>query len=253
MLFNEIIVGPIKSRRLGRSLGVNILHREAKICTFNCIYCECGLNFSAGSKLPKREEIKEALKRKLMQMNENGEEIDVITFAGNGEPTTHPKFYEIVEDTVVLRNMYMPNAKVTVLSNATMIGMSKVREALKMVDNNILKLDSAIQETAELINQPVGKYSVMKIIEEMKKFGGECIVQTMFLRGTMDGKTVDNTTEEEVKAWVAAVAEVKPKMVQLYSIDRQTPIDTLVKVEGPELEIIAQKIKDLGIETFVTY
>lgn len=122
-----------------------------------------------------------------------------------------------------------------------------------MVDNNILKLDSAIQETAELINQPVGKYSVMKIIEEMKKFGGECIVQTMFLRGTMDGKTVDNTTEEEVKAWVAAVAEIKPKMVQLYSIDRQTPIDTLVKVEGPELEIIAQKIKDLGIETFVTY
>lgn len=253
MLFNEIIVGPIKSRRLGRSLGVNILHREAKICTFNCIYCECGLNFSAESRLPKREEIKGALKKKLRQMNENGEEIDVITFAGNGEPTSHPKFYEIVMDTIALRDMYMPNAKVTVLSNATMIGMSKVREALKMVDNNILKLDSAIQETVELINQPVGKYSVMKVVEDMKKFGGECVVQTMFLRGTLNGKAIDNTTEEEVNAWVAAVAEIKPRLVQLYSIDRKTPIDTLVKVEGPELETIAQKIKDLGIETFVTY
>lgn len=253
MLFNQIIVGPIHSRRFGKSLGVNILYKEAKICSFNCIYCECGLNFSGESPLPQRLEVRHALKARLKKFQKEGEPIDVITFAGNGEPTTHPKFYEIVKDTIELRDHYYPEAKVTVLSNATMLGLSKVREALKLVDNNVLKLDSAIQETAERINKPVGNYSVAKVIENMKKFNGECWVQTMFLRGSVNGVPVDNTTEEEINAWVAALAEIKPKGVQLYSIDRPTPYDTLTKVEGQELEVIAERVKAMGIETLVTY
>lgn len=254
MLFREIIVGPIKSRRLGRSLGVNLLHQEAKICTFDCIYCECGLNFKAESHQPTPQEVHDALEKRLKEMQAKGEEIDVITFAGNGEPTTHAHFAEIVDDCIALRDKYMPNAKLSVLSNATMLWKKDVVEALKKIDNNILKLDSAIESTARIINQPQQSfYTVAKAIEGMMQFDHKCVIQTMFLRGSFKGLKVDNTTPEEIDAWVEAVKKVMPRQVQLYSIDRKTPVDTLVKVEGGELEVIARRIKDLGIETIVTY
>ena len=254
MLFHEIIVGPIRSRRLGRSLGVNLLHQEAKICTFDCIYCECGLNFRAESHQPTRKEVYEALESKLRLMSEAKEGLDVITFAGNGEPTTHPHFAEIVEDCRILRNKYMPNARLSVLSNATMLWKKEVVEALQRVDNNILKLDSAFDETVRLINQPQQReYSVARVVEGMKQFQGECVVQTMFLRGEVNGVKIDNTTEREVEAWLEVIREVKPRQVQLYSLDRVPPIDTLVKVEGAELEKIAERVKAMGIETIVTY
>ena len=254
MLFHEIIVGPIHSRRLGRSLGVNLLHQEAKICTFDCVYCECGLNFRAESHQPTREEVHEALERKLREMQAGNELLDVITFAGNGEPTTHPHFAEIVDDCIALRDKYMPEARLSVLSNATMLWKDEVVEALRRVDNNILKLDSAFDETVRLVNQPQQSfYTVEKVVEGMIRFEGRCVIQTMFLRGTVNGVRVDNTTEREVEAWLEVVKRVKPRQVQLYSLDRKTPIDTLIKVEGPELEVIAKKVKELGIETIVTY
>lgn len=255
MLFNEIIVGPIHSRRLGRSLGVNILHQTAKICTFNCIYCECGLNFpNPESHQPTPEEVSRALEAKLRELNERHEEIDVITFAGNGEPTTHPRFAEIVDLCLGLRDKYMPRARLSVLSNATMIGRKEVADALRRVDNNILKLDSAFDATARLINRPGNpEYSIEKTIEGMQQFKGRCIVQTMFLRGTVEGRPIDNTTEAEIEAWVYAISRIQPRMVQLYSLDRIPPYPTLEKVEGPELEQIARRVKELGIETLVTY
>ncbi len=254
MLFHDIIIGPIHSRRLGTSLGVNLLHPEAKICTFNCIYCECGLNFVADSKMPIPEQVHEALENKLKELKADEQHIDVITFAGNGEPTTHPQFGRIVDDVIALRNEYAPEAKLSLLSNATMLHRPEIVEALHKIDNNILKIDSAIEETVRLMNQPQQpNFSIAKMIEQMKDFKGECIVQTMFLRGTVNGRCIDNTTDEEVTAWVELVKKVMPREVQLYSIDRKTPIEGLEKICGEELEQIAARIEALGIKTLVTY
>ncbi len=250
VLFNEIIFGPIRSRRLGISLGVNLLPSFSKICNFDCIYCECGWNADnrGESRFNSREEVFEALKCRLAQMKDEGELPDVITFAGNGEPTLNPHFEDIISDTITLRNEYAPNAKVSVLSNATMLGKESVVRALKRVDNNILKLDSAFDSTARLMNNPSSNsYSIRNIVEQMKQFNGELIVQTMFLRGTIDGKCVDNTTPEEISAWVAAIQEIAPKQVMVYSIDRDTPCDTIYKVSRAELQAIAQHVEALGI------
>lgn len=252
MLFHEIIIGPIHSRRLGRSLGVNLLHQEAKICSFNCIYCECGWNFNAESHQPSRTEVRGALEKRMMELAEAGQGIDVITFAGNGEPTTHREFPQIIDDTIVLRNKYFPDARISVLSNATMVWKPDVRDALLRVDNNIQKLDSAVQSTVELINQPQGRYSVEKVIADLARFDGEVIIQTLFLRGEYGGKVVDNTTEEEVEAWLEALGRIRPKEVMLYSLDRATPAHNLIKVEAPELQKIADRVEALGIRTQVT-
>ena len=252
MLFDTVIIGPIHSRRLGRSLGVNLLHQTAKICSFNCIYCECGWNFRAESHQPKRDEVRSALEAKMIELTNANQGIDVITFAGNGEPTTHPEFPEIINDTIALRDKYFPEAKVSVLSIATMVWKPEVRDALLKVDNNIQKLDSAFDETVQIINQPCGKYSVDKVVENLSLFKGKVIVQTMFLRGEYNGKKIDNTTDKEVCAWLEALKKIKPSEVMLYSLDRVPPVDTLIKVEYDELKIIADKVEELGFKTLVT-
>lgn len=253
MLFHEITIGPIHSRRLGRSLGVNLLHQEAKICSFNCIYCECGWNFQAKeSYQPSRDDVRSALELRMQQLIAEGQGIDVITFAGNGEPTTHRDFPLIINDTIELRDLYFPDAKISVLSNATMTWKKEVHDALLLVDNNIQKLDSAIQSTVELINQPQGQYSVDKVIDDLARFDGNVVVQTLFLRGEYNGKTVDNTTAEEVDAWIEAIKRIRPRKVMLYSLDRATPAKNLIKVEAPELKLIADRMEALGIKTQVT-
>ncbi|MFI3281961.1 MAG: radical SAM protein [Rikenellaceae bacterium] len=251
VLFNEIIFGPVRSRRLGISLGVNLLPSFSKICNFDCIYCECGWNAdnrgNEGFNSPK--EVYNALSERLAQMKADSELPDVITFAGNGEPTLNPHFEQIISDTLTLRDKFAPNAKVSVLSNATMLDRESVVRALKRVDNNILKLDSAIETTAVVMNNPQSSnYSVRRVIEQMKSFGGELIVQTMFLRGSIDGTPIDNTTPDEVDAWLAAIKEISPKQVMVYSIDRDTPCDTISKVSREELISIAQRVKELGID-----
>jgi wyosine [tRNA(Phe)-imidazoG37] synthetase (radical SAM superfamily) len=210
------------------------------------------LNFRADSHQPSRDEVQRAVEQKMIELTEKGEGIDVITFAGNGEPTTHRDFPAIIDDIVALRDKYFPEAKISVLSNATMIWKDEVRAALAKVDNNIQKLDSAKDETVKIINQPQGRYSVEKVIDDMRRFEGEVIVQTLFLRGEVNGVKVDNTTEEEVAAWIEALKVIQPKEVMLYSLDRKTPYDTLYKVEGDELQVIADKVEALGIKTQVT-
>ncbi|MFR9603639.1 MAG: radical SAM protein [Rikenellaceae bacterium] len=250
VLFNEIIFGPIRSRRLGISLGVNLLPSFSKICNFDCIYCECGWNADnrGDNHFNSRAEVVEALEARLEKMKNDGELPDVITFAGNGEPTLNPHFEEIIYDTLRLRDLYAPKAKVSVLSNATMLGRESVVRALKRVDNNILKLDSAIDSTAQKMNNPASKlYTTRGVIDQMKSFEGELIVQTMFLRGTIDGQVVDNTTPEELRAWVEAIAEIAPRKVMVYSIDRDTPCDTIEKVSREELISIGAMIEKIGI------
>jgi wyosine [tRNA(Phe)-imidazoG37] synthetase (radical SAM superfamily) len=255
VLFHETIFGPIHSRRLGVSLGVNIMPNDGKICSFDCVYCEAGLNAQGAGKsgIPSRETVKKALNRKLKAMTEAGESLDVITFSGNGEPTLHPQFKDIVLDVMKLRDRFFPNAKVSVLSNSTMLKKDSVVEALKKVDNNILKLDSAFSPTLRAINQPTSKDVIPEgVIAHLKQFNGKCIVQTMFLRGEHNGVKIDNTTDAEINALIAAYKEIAPQEVMIYSIDRKTPVETLTKVEKDELEAIGKRIEAAGIKVVVS-
>lgn len=248
-LYDNIIFGPIRSRRLGLSLGVNLLPVDSKLCSFDCIYCECGWNDEHPGKrrFNAREDVARLLDETLARMVSEGTPPDVITFAGNGEPTLHPDFEGVIDDTIALRDKHCPSAKVSVLSNATQIHREDVCRALLRVDNNILKLDSAFDATVQLINKPQGGYTVARTVELLKTFNGELIVQTMFLRGEYLGKRVDNTTEEEVSAWLELVKEIAPKQVMVYSLDRDTPCQTLEKVEKDELREIAARVEALGI------
>lgn len=253
ILFDQVIFGPIHSRRLGLSLGVNLLPIDAKICSFNCIYCECGFNTTIKEfPFPTRKQVQEILELKLQEMVSEGQIPDVITFAGNGEPTLHPEFETIIDDTLVLRNQYCPTAKVSVLSNSTRIHKPHIFNALNKVDNNILKFDSAIDSTMKLIDQPVGKLvNVAWLIEQLKRFDGNLIIQTMFLRGSYQGDDFDNTSEVEVAAWLEAMAEIKPKQIMIYSLDREAPVSTLQKVSFAELNKIAELAKVQGFDVSV--
>ncbi|MDE7304892.1 MAG: radical SAM protein [Alistipes sp.] len=249
-LFHDIIFGPVRSRRLGLSLGVNLLPTESKLCSFDCIYCECGWNAEHPGlrRFNAREEVREQLGATLRRMADEGTPPDVITFAGNGEPTLHPEFEAVIGDTIALRDALCPAAKVSVLSNATQIHRDDVRRALLRVDNNILKLDSAFDETVRRMNNPQSaEYSVHRIVEQMKRFEGRMILQTMFLRGTCNGMPVDNATEEEIAAWLRIVAAIRPRQVMVYSLDRDTPCKTLEKVPHEELQAIAARVETLGI------
>lgn len=251
ILFDEIVFGPIHSRRLGTSLGMNLLPYDGKVCSFNCIYCECGYNEDGRTKtaLPDRNNVKAALEDKLLKLKEENVNIDVITFAGNGEPTLHPHFAEIIDDTIELRNKYFQKTKISVLSNAMHIGKESVFNALKKIENNILKLDSAYIDTVNLIDQPNSPtYNIEKQIELFKKFEGDFILQTMFVRGSHNGKTVDNTTEKEIEGWLNIIKSTHPREVMIYTIDRETPEKNLEKVPLEELKVIGRRVEELGIK-----
>jgi len=253
-LFDDIIFGPVESRRFGVSLGVNLLPENYKFCTFNCVYCECGWTYKNNAekiKLPARSDIKKNLEIKLQQMTKDDKPPDNITFAGNGEPTVHPKFSEIIDDTISLRNFYFPNAEITVLSNASMIHKQRVFDALLKVDNNVLKLDSAIDKTFSLINIPTKGISLKKTIEEIKKFNGKQIIQTLFIKGEHNGVPFDNTSPDELSALIEVLKEISPRYVMVYSIDRDTPIDSIIKIPGSKLKSIAKMMNEHGIDAEV--
>ena len=253
-LFHDIIFGPVHSRRLGLSLGVNLLPLSSKLCSFDCIYCECGWNAEhpGGRRFNSREDVRTQLEATLRRMVADSTPPDVITFAGNGEPTMHPDFEAVIGDTIALRDALCPAAKVSVLSNATQIHRDSVRRALLRVDNNILKLDSAFDATVRRMNNPQSaSYTVRGIVEAMKRFDGRMILQTMFLRGECGGQPVDNTTEEEVSAWLRLVAEIRPQQVMVYSLDRDTPCPTLEKVTKEELQAVAERVEALAVEARV--
>ena len=246
VLFHSSVFGPIHSRRLGTSLGINLSPNDGKVCSFDCIYCEAGYNAQGAGKtgLPDKTKVLHDLETKLREMKEKGEKLDVITFSGNGEPTLHPEFPEITDEVTRLRDKYFPKAKVSVLTNSTRIFTPAVAEALKKVDNNILKLDSAIDDTMRLIDRPNDKdFTVERTVEALKQFAGTGIIQTMLLRGSHNGEKVDNTTPEEIDALIDAYKAIRPASVMIYSLDRSTPEEKLVKVPKEELEGFARKIE----------
>lgn len=254
VLFHSTIFGPIHSRRLGTSLGVNLLPDDGKVCTFDCVYCEAGYNAqgTGTTGLPTTERVRRDLEKKLKEMKDSGEQLDVITFSGNGEPTLHPDFPEVVSIVKELRDKYYPEAKTSVLTNSTRIFDPQVAEALRLVDNNILKLDSAVDPTMRLIDNPVSKdFTVDRLIDALKQFESTGIIQTMFLRGEHNGKKIDNTTDTEVNALIEAYKAINPRGVMIYSLDRSTPEEKLVKVERPELETLAERIRAEGINVML--
>lgn len=250
MLFNSIIYGPIHSRRLGTSLGVELMPLEHKLCTFDCVYCECGWNQPVSHpQLPTRAEVKAALEEKLKNVGP----LDVITFSGNGEPTLHPDFLGIIRDTCALRDQYCPNAKVSVLSNSTQLGRQEVVEALRLCDNRILKLDAATDTMMRCIDQPVNEHlTVVTILEWLQAFDSDFILQTCFLRGEHNGLTIDNTTPDELSAWYKAVDLLQPKQIMIYVIDRKTPEEHLEKISREEMERIAAPLIAKGFDVQIS-
>ena len=268
IIYPSPIFGPVHSRRLGISLGINLMPADGKICTFNCIYCECGLNEDHRPTLPRpaRELVAEKLEAKLKEMTADGQLPDVLTFAGNGEPTCHPHFAEIIDDTIRLRDQYCPKAKVSVLSNATMIQHQKVHDALMRVDNNIQKLDTVDPLYINKVDQPAIPYDVHQVIERLKAFQGHVIIQTMFMGGMLkesgvrsqepggrSQESVDNTSDTLVNPWLEAVKEIKPQQVMIYTIDRETPTQGLLKATHEQLDQIRDRVIAAGIPCTASY
>ena len=255
IIYPSPIFGPVQSRRLGISLGINLLPADGKVCSFDCIYCECGFNedHRPTLPLPTREEVAEKLEAKLQAMVADGQLPDVLTFAGNGEPTCHPHFAEIIGDTIRLRDQYCPKAKVSVLSNSTMIHRQAVHDALMLVDNNILKLDTVDPIYINKVDHPNGTYDVDLIIDRLKAFQGHVIIQTMFMRGECKGESVDNTGEEYVGPWLEAVKDISPLQVMIYTIDRETPTQGLLKATHEQLDAIRDRVIAAGIPCTASY
>lgn len=255
IIYPSPIFGPVHSRRLGISLGINLLPADGKVCSFDCIYCECGFNedHRPSLPLPTRAEVRLQLEQKLRQMSVEGQLPDVLTFAGNGEPTCHPHFAEIIDDTIVLRDKYCPKARICVLSNATFIHRQQVYDALMKVDDNILHLDTVDSVYINKVNHPNGTYDVQQIIERMKAFHGHIVIQTMFMRGECNGESVDNTGEEYVAPWLEVVKEIKPQKVMIYTIDRETPTQGLLKATPEQLDAIRDRVMAVGIPCTASY
>lgn len=255
IIYPSPIFGPIHSRRLGISLGINLMPADGKLCSFDCIYCECGFNADHRPTLPRptRDEVAAKLEQTLQRMTAEGQLPDVLTFAGNGEPTCHPHFAEIIGDTIRLRNQYCPQAKVCVLSNSTMIHRQSVHDALMLVDDNILKLDTVNPQYINKVDRPNGHYDVQTIIDRMKAFNGHIIIQTMFMRGQYQGESVDNTSEQYVAPWLDVVKQINPQQVMVYTIDRETPAHGLEKASREQLDAIRDRVIAAGISCTASY
>ena len=244
--FDEIVFGPIFSRRLGSSLGVNLLPSVGKLCNFDCVYCECGWNKDGrgDGRFPQLPDIEKALEEKMAKASAEGVGVDSITFSGNGEPTMHPDFPKVIDVTLRLRDRYFPDAKVSVLSNATLVGRKEIADALMRVDNPILKIDASSDELVRKINKPVGPYRLADVVEGLKRFEGRFVLQTMFLRS----REFDTVTEDALAAWMDIVRELKPREVMAYTIDRETPDKTLGKYTVEEMTAMVQPLIDEGFK-----
>lgn len=255
ILFDKIIFGPVKSRRLGVSLGINLLPTDSKLCNFNCIYCECGwTNLKGVNKKPFHtcSEARKNLEDALIRLKSENIIPDTITFAGNGEPTMHPDFLHIVNDVLYLRDNYFPSTKVAVLTNGVMLNKPMVVSALKKIDLPILKLDAGTEEIFQLINRPIARRTLGWVVNHIQYLKGKIIIQTMFVKGKCNGKKIDNTTDKEIERWLLLLKEINPESVMIYSLDRPTPERTLEKITEKKLLEIALKVGELGIEVTVT-
>ena len=255
IIYPSPIFGPVHSRRLGISLGINLLPEGGKLCSFDCVYCECGLNSErrTHNPLPSADEVETALINTLKALKNENITPDVFTFAGNGEPTLNPHFPEVVDRVIKIRNEYCPQARISILSNATQIHRPEIREALMKFDNNIQKLDTVSRAYIYKVDRPQGHYDVEEQIMHLASFDGHVIIQTMFMDGTLDGESVCNTTPEYVEPYIEALKRIRPCKVMIYTIDRETPVKGLLKAKPEVLDAIAEQIRKAGFECSVSY
>lgn len=254
-LHTSLIYGPVHSRRLGASLGVNLLPPDGKVCTFDCLYCECGTNRErrTRSALPQRADVVAQLEQRLREIAATGEPLDDITFVGNGEPTVNPAFPQIVDDTLVLRDALAPKATVSVLSNGSLAGKPAIHKALEKLDGNILKLDAANEDYVRFLDQPQGRFSLDETLRVYESFEGNVSIQTMFVRGHVLGHDADNTGDAFVRPWLAALRRIRPKIVEVYTVDRTTPHPGFEKVPPKDLDAIRDRVHALGIPCMAAY
>lgn len=254
-LFHDIVFGPVRSRRFGISLGINLLPTHSKVCSFNCIYCECGYtrqeSDQEGNRFSDCQAIMEQMKIKFSVLSAKGIYPDNITFAGNGEPTLHPDFPAIIAETVLLRDQFFSKAQITVLSNGTRLHDKATRDALMKIENSVIKLDAGTEESFRVINRPTINTSLSEIVEQMKLFQGKLVIQSLFLKGHFRGQEIDNTTPEQIEIWLRLIHEIAPRKVILYGIDRATPEKGLEKLPLTALNAIAKQVNELGIATEV--
>lgn len=253
-MFGEVVFGPVASRRLGTSLGINLLPTGSKLCNFNCVYCECGWNGRRETASPgfcRREDVSAGLRKAAVALRQKGTVIDTITFAGNGEPTMHPAFADIVKDTLQIRDLLFPASKVAVLTNATLLNRRNIVEALKSVDLRILKLDAGTEEMFAAINKPGSRRTLRWIADHLHYFNGDFIIQTMFIEGNVSGIDLNNTTSEHLSEWLRLVAELRPSQVMICSIDRATAAEGIKKVPKEKLDEIASMVNAMGIRAMV--
>lgn len=251
-LFDKSIFGPIKSRRFGNSLGINLLPVDYKLCNLDCIYCECGWTLhNRKVKLASYTEIADEFENYLIDLKTKGQEVDSFTFAGNGEPTLHPNFSEIIDLALSMRDKYYPKANVTVLSNGILINKTKIKNALYKIDLPVMKLDAGTDDSYYLINKPEHKKPLKSLVKSYKEFGGKIVIQTLFLKGEHSGKLFDNSSKKEVDLWVKMIEEIAPSDVMIYSLERDTPADNLNKIPLERLEEISSILHSVGIKASV--
>ena len=255
IIYPSPVFGPVHSRRLGISLGINLLPGDGKVCSFDCVYCECGLNADhrPHTPFPTVECVVAKLEEKLAELRRKGIEPDVFTFAGNGEPTLHPHFAAAVKRVKEVRDRVCPRTRLSILSNATQIHRPEVREALALFDDNIQKLDTVNPDYIRRVDCPQVSYDVERQISNLALFNGNVVIQTMFMRGEVDGESVDNTSDQYVLPYLDALQRIRPRQVMIYTIDRETPVPGLLKATPEQLDTIAQRIRELGIEVSVSY
>ena len=246
MMRETLVFGPIFSRRLGSSLGINLLPEKGKLCNFDCIYCECGWNKDGrgDTRIPTAEELRIALEAKLRACREGGERIDSITFSGDGEPTLNPAFPSIVDITLSLRDRLYPEAKVSVLSNATRLDDPAVFAALRKVDNPILKLDAADDASVRVVNRPQGRYRVADVVAGMRRFKGDFILQTMFLRGP----GFDSSAPEVLLPWMDVVRDLHPRKVMVYTLAREAPAQGLEPFTAEQMRTLVRPLLEEGFD-----
>lgn len=249
MMREELVFGPIRSRRLGSSLGINVLPEKGKLCNFDCIYCECGWNRDGmgDRKLPTAQMLREALGAKLQECAAGGVGIDSITFSGDGEPTLNPEFPQMVDVTLELRDRFFPECRVAVLSNATMVWKDEVFQALSRVERPIMKIDAPTTALARLINKPWPGYSVEKVVESLKRFNGRFVLQTMFLKSG----DFDSSAPEVLDGWMDIVRMLRPRKIMVYTIDRETPQKGLVKFTAEEMASLVSPLAEEGFDIMI--
>ncbi|MDY6289073.1 MAG: radical SAM protein [Bacteroidales bacterium] len=244
MIREETVFGPIFSRRLGSSLGINLLPEKGKICNFDCIYCECGWNRDGrdDTVLPTAAKVRTDLERMLLKLSAESTPVDSITFSGDGEPTLNPEFPQIIDDTLRLRDRHYPRAKVSVLSNATRVHLPEVFDALRRVDNPIMKIDAPTNELIAKINIPAPGYDIARVVDALRRFEGDFVLQTCMLRSP----DFDSSSPDVILPLLDIVRRLRPREWMVYTIDRPTPMQGLQKFSPQEMKSLAQPIIDEG-------